>query len=100
MKLLTKSVKNSYFIISCLFFLLIQNIVIFFQHYFYKAGFRWDFDKNYYALPAFWTSGIDFGLIPQWVPFQALGYPLLLRVNAQFFYPPLWAFPLLVYSIH
>jgi len=94
MNLLTKTVKNSYFIVICLIGLLIQNIVIFFQHYFNNFGFRWDFDKSYYALPAFWTTAIDSGIFPQWIPYQNMGFPLFMKAQSAFYYPFYWVFPL------
>jgi len=93
MKLLTKGVKNSYFIIGIIA-LVFQNIAIFFQHYFFDAGFRWDFDKSYFVSPAFWTSAINVGIFPQWIPFQSMGYPLLMKTNAAFYYPMYWIFPI------
>ena len=71
MKLLTKSVKNSHFIIIGLITLVLQNIVIFFQHYFNNVGFRWDFIKSYFVTPAFWTTAVDSGIYPQWIPYQS-----------------------------
>ncbi len=38
--------------------LFIQNLLIFQNHYFHRAGFPWDFDKAYFAMPAFWIKRI------------------------------------------
>jgi len=84
MKLLTKSVKNSHFIIIGLITLVLQNIVIFSQHYFNNVGFRWDFIKSYFVTPAFWTTAIDLGTFPQWVPYQSMGYPLFMKASSFF----------------
>jgi len=81
MKLLTKSVKNSHFIIIGLITLVLQNIVIFFQHYFNNVGFRWDFIKSYFVTPAFWTTAVDSGIYPQWIPYQSMGYPLIMKAS-------------------
>ena len=62
MKLLTKSVKNLHFIIFALLTLILENIAIFFNHYFNRFGFRWDFDKSYFVTTAFWTTSIDLGI--------------------------------------
>ena len=45
-------------------------------------------------MPAFWTSAIDLGIFPQWMPFQSMGYPFLLNAQTALFYPFLWLFPL------
>jgi len=74
--------------------LLLENLVVFFRHYFLGAAFPWDFLGGYYAAPAFWTSAIASGKFPRWVPYQWLGYPISLNVQTGLFYPPLWLFPL------
>ena len=33
--------------------LIVQNLVIFYKHYFYDFGFPWDFFQGYYATTAF-----------------------------------------------
>jgi len=94
MKLLTKSVKNSHFIIFALITLVLQNIAIFFNHYFNRFGFRWDFDKSYFVTTAFWTTAVDLGISPQWIQFQSMGYPLFMKASTAFHYPMYWIFPL------
>lgn len=71
------------------------NAVTFWGHYAGRLGFPWDFGMGYYPIVAFWTSAVDAGLSPQWVPFQSMGYPLALNLQSGFHYPPLQAFPLL-----
>jgi hypothetical protein len=45
--------------------LFLQNIVIYWQHYFNNVGFPWDFSGTPYAWPAFWTTSISMGNFPQ-----------------------------------
>jgi len=94
MKLLNKSAKNSYFIIIGIIALFLQNIAIFFQHYFYRVGFPWDFDQSTWVTPAFWTTAINLGIFPQWIPYQSMGYPLFLKAQSGLFFPFLWLFPI------
>src|SRR5262249_46842153 len=79
-----------------------QNAVIFFAHYVRSAGFPWDFGMSYYAMVAFWTTGVRLGTLPQWVPFQQMGYPFALQVQSGINYLPLWIFPVagLSYTLH
>jgi len=73
--------------------LIIQNVTIFWQHYFFDAGFPWDFNYIHYGLPAFLTTAWSLGIFPEWIPFQSMGYPLaMMPLNN--FYPAFWAFPL------
>ncbi len=72
-----------------------QNLAIFAGHYLGKVGFPWDFNGTYYAVPAFWTSAVQNGILPRWVPFLAGGYPFALNLQSGFFYPPFWIFPAL-----
>src|SRR5262249_40107297 len=82
--------------------LLAQNVGIFWSHYFRGFGFPWDFLGSYYAMVAYWTSSVRLGSFPQWVPYQSMGYPLAITLQAGLFYPPFWVFPLLRagYSVH
>jgi hypothetical protein len=75
--------------------LALQNIIIFWQHYFNNAGFPWDFDGTEYAWPAFWTTSVSMGVFPQWIPYQSMGYPLALQDQAAFYYPIFWIFAIL-----
>src|SRR5437016_6109159 len=83
-------------------FLSIQNIAIFWEHYFNNVGFPWDFNMSYYAWPAFWTTAISMGIFPQWIPYQAIGYPLAINAQSGLYYPIFWIFPLLhiAYTLH
>jgi hypothetical protein len=80
--------------VTYIIFLLIQNIVIFWEHYFNKVGFPWDFDTSLYGWPAFWTTSIRMGIFPQWIPYQAMGYPFAINAETGLWYPVLWIFPL------
>ena len=74
--------------------LVVQNIAIFWNHYFNKIGFPWDFSWNYYSVPAFWTTAVSQGIFPQWIPFQSTGYPFFLNAQSGFYYPFFWFFSL------
>ena len=76
-------------------FLLIQNVAIFWAHYFSNVGFPLDFPMTYYAWPAFWTTAISTGIFPQWIPYQSMGYPLAINAQSGLYYPIFWLFPLL-----
>ena len=82
--------------------LAIQNIAIYWGHYFRGVGFPWDFSMAYYAMVAFWTAAIGEGVFPQWVPFQQMGYPFALQFQSGMNYLPLWIFPALSlpYTLH
>jgi hypothetical protein len=82
--------------------LVLQNLLIYRDHYFGGVGFPWDFSMLYYALVAFWTATVEQGVFPQWVPFQQMGYPFALQVQSGINYPPLWIFPALriPYTLH
>jgi len=83
-------------------FLFIQNIAIFWEHYFTNVGFPWDFTGDYYTWPAFWTTSISMGIFPHWNPFQSMGYPLAINAQSGLYYPIFWIFPLLhiPYTFH
>jgi hypothetical protein len=82
--------------------LFIQNIAIFLDHYFNNVGFPWDFVANYYAWPAFLTTSISMGIFPQWIPYEAMGYPLAMNAQSGLYYPVFWIFALLhiPYTLH
>jgi len=84
-----------------LLILIIQNLIIFWQHYFNDAGFPWDFNLTIYGLPAFLTTAWSLGIFPEWIPFQNMGYPLAM-LPMDTFYPAYWIFSLLgiQYTIH
>ncbi len=80
----------------------IQNIAIFWQHYFNNVGFPWDFVSAYFAWPAFWTTAISMGIFPQWIPYQSMGYPMAINAQSGLYYPIFWIFALLhiPYTLH
>src|SRR6188472_3447739 len=78
-----------------LVFLFLQNIAIFWQHYFNNVGFPWDFVMTYYALPSFLTTAISMGIFPEWIPYQSMGYPLAIHGQSGLYYPIFWIFALL-----
>ena len=93
--------KKGVFWISVLF-LIFQNLAIFWDHYFGRAFFSFDFLMTYYGMVAYWTTVIREGHFPQWMPFQNMGFPFVASVQSAFFYPPFWIFTLsglLPYSI-
>ncbi len=80
-----------------------ENLALFFNHYFRGWGFPWDFLGPYYAMVAYWTSGVHWtGAVPQWVPYQSMGYPFAINLQSGVCYPPFWLFPLFhaSYSLH
>jgi hypothetical protein len=82
--------------------LILQNLVVFQNHYFRNFSFPWDFLEGYYAVTAFWTTVASRGMYPAWVPFYAMGMPFDLMLQSGLHYPPLWIFPILhiAYSLH
>ncbi|MDQ6866397.1 MAG: hypothetical protein M3044_21535, partial [Thermoproteota archaeon] len=91
-------IKNNiiYFVL-----LFLQNIAIFWQHYFNNFAFPEDF-KAYFAHTAFLTTSISMGIFPQWIPYQSMGYPLAINAQTGLYYPIYWLFPLLhiPYTFH
>jgi len=83
--------------------LVLQNVVIFWQHYIGTASFLNDFTRIYYPMTAFWTTLVRHGIFPEWVSFQNMGFPFVLTMQSGVFYPPLWLFTLsghLPYTLH
>jgi len=74
--------------------LLLQNVAIFFRHYFLGFGFPWDFVGSYYAATAYWTEAVGRARLPLWMPYQSMGYPFPINLQTGLFYPLLWPFPL------
>ena len=72
-----------------------QNIAVFWNHYFRGFGFPWDFPRAYFGMSAFSVNALEHGLLPQWLPYQCMGYPYALNLQSGLYYPPLWLFPLL-----
>src|SRR5215831_19628109 len=82
--------------------LFLQNIAIFWEHYFNNVGFPWDFAAEHYAWPAFWTTSIGMGVFPHWNPYESMGYPWAIHSQSGIYYPVFWIFPLLhiPYTLH
>lgn len=78
------------------------NLATFRSHYLDGYGFPWDFLQAYYGTGAFSVSALAHGELPEWMPFQCMGYPYLLNPQTAFFYPPLWLFAALGvdYTLH
>lgn len=57
---------------------------------------------SYFSNVGFGTTMLAHGLIPEWVPFQSMGYPFLLNPQSGVFYPPFWAFAVVKaqYTLH
>ena len=72
--------------------LAVQNLVVFWQHYFRGYGFPWDFSQAYFGMNSFSVRALARGLLPQWMPFQCMGYPYPLDLQSGLYYPPLWIF--------
>ena len=81
--------------------LLIQNLAIFYNHYFRGYAFPWDFLGSYHALPYYWIEAAKLGVDTAWIPFQGMGYPLYLNLQSGAFYPPFWLLVILgkTYSV-
>ena len=77
---------------GCLLVLVLQNIIIFSQHYTGTASFLNDFTRNIYPMIAFWTTLVQHGVFPEWTSFQTMGMPFVLTMQSGVFYPPLWLF--------
>jgi len=109
MKTLPTALKNSFLphclagAGGCLLVLVIQNLLIFWQHYIGTASFNNDFISIYYPMTAFWTTLVRHGVFPEWMPFENMGFPFVLTMQSGIFYPPLWLFTLseqLPYTLH
>ncbi|MBL9108783.1 MAG: hypothetical protein JNM74_05915, partial [Myxococcales bacterium] len=82
--------------------LTLANVVTFWSHYRGDAQFPWDFPMSYYGFVAYWTTAVSHGVLPEWMPFQEMGYPFFANLQTGITYPPLWFFPLsgVVYTMH
>lgn len=82
--------------------LAVLNFIIFQKHLLGTVTFPWDFPLSYYALPYYWTNSLNQGVFPFWVPFQGMGYPLLMNLQTSIFYFPLYLFVLfkIPYTLH
>lgn len=59
-------------------------------HYIGALGFPFDFLMGYFSMVGYSTTLLSHGLLPEWVPFQAMGYPCLVHPQSGVFYPPHW----------
>jgi len=82
------------FSVFALIVLFLQNLIIYWNHYFNEFFFLGDFPRAAFARIAFWTASIDSGIFPHWVPFQSMGYPFFMIIQSALYYPFLWIFPL------
>ena len=94
MKINLRNIKESHFVLIALAGLFFQNLLIFWNHYFLGYIFRLDFARAYYAKTAFITTAIDLGHFPTWVPFQNMGFPLIVNIQNGLYYPFFLIFPL------
>lgn len=78
--------------IIILLVLVIQNILIFYKHYFLGYGIPWDFMHTYLALPYYWIEASRLGVDISWTPFQGMGYPFHMQLQSGFYYLPNWLF--------
>lgn len=74
--------------------LIALNAYIYSAHYAGIYSFPFDFTYSFYGFVAFWTTAVKHHIVPDWVPYQAMGYPLLMNPQAYFFYLPNWFFVL------
>lgn len=77
---------------SCFLGLLVIHFTIFRNHWLAREWFPYDFPAGYYGTVAYWVASLQSGEWPQWIPYQSMGYPLLMNPQAGFFYPPFWVF--------
>ena len=80
---------------ACILALLAVNILIFHDHWMGRSSFTFDFPEGYYATVAYWITSVQSGEWPQWIPYQSMGYPVLMNPQIGIFYPPFWLFVLL-----
>jgi hypothetical protein len=78
--------------LSVLLILTLQNLILFFRHYFQGYGIPWDFCQTYHAFPYYWIELTKLGIDASWVPFAGMGYPLFMNLQSGFFYPFFWGF--------
>ena len=88
--------------VVCALILLVQNLAVFFRHYFEGRAFPDDFLLTYHAIPYYWIEALKHGKEISWIPFQVMGYPLYMNLQSGYLYLPLRMFVWLdgVYSVH
>ncbi len=79
-----------------------QNLGVFWRHWFQNYCFPFDFSEAYYGMAAYTASALTRGGVPDWMPFQCMGYPLALNLQTGAHYPLLWLYGLLhiPYTLH
>lgn len=82
--------------------LVLENIWFFSSHYRGTVTFSYDFSVSYHSVPFYWQGAVRAGEFPEWIPYQAFGYPISLNLQSGLFYPPLWIFPAtgMTYSVY
>ncbi|MCB1045404.1 MAG: hypothetical protein KDC35_20850 [Acidobacteria bacterium] len=70
--------------------LVLAWFLVFGDHLLEDVGFPWDFMLGYHASTFYVIESLKSGEFPQWVPFQAMGYPLPMNVQSGLFYPVNW----------
>lgn len=82
--------------------LALLNMYVFYDHLFGQSVFPWDFSLTYHAIPNYWLTSLQAGQFPLWVPFQGMGYPLLMNMQSGLFYPPNYVFYIfnIPYTLH
>lgn len=78
------------------------NLYVFYDQLFGQSVFPWDFSLTYHAIPNYWLTSLQAGQFPSWVPFQGMGYPLLMNMQSGLFYPPNYIFYVfnIPYTLH
>jgi hypothetical protein len=78
------------------------NLYVFRDHWLGRASFPFDFPLAYYALVGYWTTSLQMGEWPHWIPYQSMGYPAALNPQLGLFYLPFWTFVIFrqPYTLH
>lgn len=99
LKALFRALPSWLFVIALLAFL---NLYVFYDQVLGQNVFPWDFSLTYHAVPNYWLASMHSGQFPFWVPFQGMGYPLLMNMQSGLFYLPNYFFYVfnVPYSLH
>lgn len=86
----------------CILILLFIAVRVFHSQWSGKTSFPYDFPMAYYAMTGYWISSLQSGEFPQWIPYEAMGYPASMNPQLGIFYPPFWIFVLfrISYTLH
>jgi hypothetical protein len=95
LRVVSSSVKSVAPLLVCLLGLFAVNLIIFHDQWRGATSFTFDFPMGYYGTVAYWISAVEAGHWPQWIPYQSMGYPILMNPQMALFYPPFWIFVLL-----